>query len=152
MAIRNIYKIGDETLRSVSRPVTEFDESLSVLIDDMIDTLIRADGAGLAAPQIGVLKRVFVATFDGGKTFVEAVNPVIVKAKGKRVAAEGCLSIPRVWEKVERSRHVVVEAFDRHGEPIVLKADGFEASCFCHEIDHLDGILFTDKSIKPERK
>ena len=91
MAIRNIYKIGDETLRSVSRPVTEFDESLSVLIDDMIDTLIRADGAGLAAPQIGVLKRVFVATFDGGKTFVEAVNPVIVKAKGKRVAAEGCL-------------------------------------------------------------
>lgn len=152
MAIRNIYKIGDDTLRCVSRPVTEFDESLSLLIDDMIDTLIKADGAGLAAPQIGVLKRVFVATFDGGKTFVEAVNPVIVKAKGKRVAAEGCLSIPHVWEKVERPRHVTVEAFDRYGKPIVLKADGFEASCFCHEIDHLDGILFTDKSIKPERK
>lgn len=152
MAIRNIYKIGDDTLRCVSRPVTEFDESLSLLIDDMIDTLIKADGAGLAAPQIGVLKRVFVATFDGGKTFVEAVNPVIVKAKGKRVAAEGCLSIPHVWEKVERPRHVTVEAFDRYGNPIVLKADGFEASCFCHEIDHLDGILFIDKSIKPERK
>lgn len=152
MAIRNIYKIGDDTLRCVSRPVTEFDESLSLLIDDMIDTLIKADGAGLAAPQIGVLKRVFVATFDGGKTFVEAVNPVIVKAKGKRVAAEGCLSIPHVWEKVERPRHVTVEAFDRYGNPLVLKADGFEASCFCHEIDHLDGILFTDKSIKPERK
>lgn len=148
MAIRNIYKIGDDTLRCVSRPVTEFDESLSLLIDDMIDTLIKADGAGLAAPQIGVLKRVFVATFDGGKTFVEAVNPVIVKAKGKRVAAEGCLSIPNVHEKVERPRHVTVHAFDRYGNPIELKADGFPASCYCHEIDHLDGILFTDKSIK----
>ena len=121
--------------------------------DDMIDTLIYADGAGLAAPQIGVLKRIFVATFDGGSTVIEAVNPVIVKAKGRRVAPEGCLSIPNVRDKVERPRHVVVHAFDRHGEPIELKADGFEASCFCHEIDHLDGILFTDRaeSIKKAR-
>ena len=148
MAKRTIYQIGDDTLRQVSRPVTEFDDKLSMLIDDMIDTLIYADGAGLAAPQVGVLKRIFVATFDGGNTIIEAVNPVIVKAKGKRVAAEGCLSIPNVHEKVERPRHVVVNAFDRHGNPIVLKADGFPASCYCHEIDHLDGILFTDRAVK----
>lgn len=148
MAKRKIYQIGDDTLRQASRPVTEFDDKLSMLIDDMIDTLIYADGAGLAAPQVGVLKRIFVATFDGGNTIIEAVNPVIVKAKGKRVAAEGCLSIPNVHEKVERPRHVVVNAFDRHGNPIVLKADGFPASCYCHEIDHLDGILFTDRAVK----
>ena len=148
MARRNIYQVGDTTLRQISKPVTEFDDKLSQLIDDMIDTLIYADGAGLAAPQVGVLKRVFVATFDGGKTIIEAVNPVIVKEKGKRVAAEGCLSIPNVREKVERPRHVVVNAFDRHGNPIVLKADNFEASCYCHEIDHLNGVLFTDKTVK----
>ena len=148
MAKRKIYQIGDDTLRQVSKPVTEFDEKLSLLIDDMIDTLIYADGAGLAAPQVGVLKRIFVATFDGGKTIIEAVNPVIVSAKGKRVAPEGCLSIPNIHEKVERPRHVVVNAFDRYGNPIVLKADGFPASCYCHEIDHLDGILFTDRAVK----
>ena len=152
MARRKVYKVGDDTLRQVSKPVTEFDEKLSALMDDMIDTLIYEDGAGLAAPQVGVLKRIFVATFDGGKTIIEAVNPVIVSAKGKRVAPEGCLSIPDIREKVERPRHVVVQAYDRHGKPIELKADGFAASCFCHEIDHLDGILFTDKSIKKERR
>ncbi len=148
MARRNIYQVGDSTLREVSKPVTEFDDKLALLIDDMRDTLIYADGAGLAAPQVGVLKRVFVATFDGGRTIIEAVNPKIVKAKGKRVAPEGCLSIPNINEKVERPRHVTVEAFDRHGNPIVLKGNNFEAACFCHEIDHLDGVLFTDKSIK----
>lgn len=148
MARRKIYLEGDETLRMVSKPVTEFDDKLGALIDDMIDTLIYADGAGLAAPQVGVLKRIFVATFDGGSTIIEAVNPVIVKAKGRRIAPEGCLSIPHVSEKVARPRHVVVHAFDRHGNPIELKADGFPASCYCHEIDHLDGILFTDKAIR----
>ncbi|MCH5160589.1 MAG: peptide deformylase [Clostridiales bacterium] len=152
MARRNIYQVGDPVLRQVSKPVTEFDDKLSQLIDDMIDTLIYADGAGLAAPQIGVPKRIFVATFDGGSTIIEAVNPVIVSAKGKRVAPEGCLSVPNTHEKVERPRHVVVHAFDRHGNPIVLKADNFPASCYCHEIDHLDGIIFTDKSIKPKKK
>lgn len=151
MARRKIYQEGDDTLRQISKPVTEFDSKLSALIDDMIDTLIYADGAGLAAPQIGVSKRIFVATFDGGSTVIEAVNPVIVKVKGKRIAPEGCLSIPNIREKVERPRHVVVHAFDRHGEPIEIKGDGFAAACFCHEIDHLDGILFTDKSIKGKR-
>ena len=151
MARRKIYQVGDDTLRQVSKPVTEFDDKLSALMDDMIDTLVYADGAGLAAPQVGVLKRIFIATFDGGRTFIEAVNPVIVQAKGKRVAAEGCLSIPNVSEKVERPRHVEVHAFDRHGNPIVLKADNFEASCYCHEIDHLDGILFTDKSLRRKK-
>ena len=148
MAIRKIYQVGDDTLRQVSKPVTEFDDKLSALMDDMIDTLIYADGAGLAASQVGVLKRIFVATFDGGSTIVEAVNPVIVKAKGKRVAAEGCLSVPNIHDKVERPRHVVVHAYDRHGNPIELKGDGFAAACFCHEIDHLDGVLFTDKTVK----
>ena len=148
MAIRKMYQVGDDTLRQVSKPVTEFDDKLSALMDDMIDTLIYADGAGLAAPQVGVLKRIFVATFDGGSTIVEAVNPVIVKAKGKRVAAEGCLSVPNIHDKVERPRHVVVHAYDRHGNPIELKGDGFAAACFCHEIDHLDGVLFTDKTVK----
>ena len=148
MAIRKIYQVGDDTLRQVSKPVTEFDDKLSALMNDMIDTLIYADGAGLAAPQVGVLKRIFVATFDGGSTIVEAVNPVIVKAKGKRVAAEGCLSVPNIHDKVERPRHVVVHAYDRHGNPIELKGDGFAAACFCHEIDHLDGVLFTDKTVK----
>lgn len=148
MARRNIYQEGDDTLRQVSKPVTIFDEKLCELIDDMRDTVIYADGAGLAAPQVGVLKRIFVATFDGGSTIVEAVNPVIVKAKGKRVAAEGCLSVPNIHDKVERPRHVVVHAYDRHGNPIELKGDGFAAACFCHEIDHLDGVLFTDKTVK----
>ncbi len=148
MARRNIYKIGDETLRQVSKLVTEFDGKLHELIDDMIDTLKYADGAGLAAPQVGVLKRVFVATFDGGETIIEAVNPVIVKTKGRRIAAEGCLSIPNREERVERPRHIEVHAFDRYGNPIVLKGDNFSAACFCHEIDHLDGILYIDKSVK----
>lgn len=148
MARRKIYQVGDDTLRQISKPVTEFDDKLSGLIDDMIDTLIIADGAGLAAPQIGVLKRIFVASFDGCKTFIEAVNPVIVSAKGKRVEYEGCLSVPNVREGVERPRRVIVNAFDRHGNPITLKGDGFAAACFCHEIDHLDGILFIDKAIK----
>ncbi len=148
MAIRKIYQVGDDTLRQVSKPVTEFDDKLSALMDDMIETLVIADGAGLAAPQVGVLKRIFVATFDGGSTIVEAVHPVIVKAKGKRVAAEGCLSVPNIHDKVERPRHVVVHAYDRHGNPIELKGDGFAAACFCHEIDHLDGVLFTDKTVK----
>lgn len=148
MARRRIYQVGDDTLRQVSKPVTEFDDKLSELMDDMIDTLIFADGAGLAAPQVGVLKRIFVATFDGGSTIIEAVNPVIVKAKGKRVAAEGCLSVPNIHDKVERPRHVVVHAYDRHGNPIELKGDGFAAACFCHEIDHLDGVLFTDRIVK----
>ena len=152
MARRNIYKVGDDTLRQVSKPVTEFDDKLHQLIDDMRDTLIYAEGAGLAAPQVGVLKRVFVATFDNGETIIEAVNPVIVKATGKRVAAEGCLSIPKVYEKVERPKHVEVSAFDRYGKPITLKADNFAASCFCHEIDHLDGILFTDKTVSSGKK
>lgn len=151
MAKRRIYQVGEDVLRQVSKPVTEFDDKLSELMDDMIETLVIADGAGLAAPQVGVLKRIFVATFDGGKTFVEAVNPVIVKAKGAKIAPEGCLSIPNIREKVERPRQVVVNAFDRHGNPITLKASGFEASCFCHEIDHLDGILFTDRAIKSKR-
>ncbi len=148
MARRHIFQVGDDTLRQISKPVTEYDEKLAMLLDDMADTMVHADGVGLAAPQVGVLKRAFVASFDGGKTVIEAVNPRIVKSKGKRIAPEGCLSVPNIREKVERPRHVVVEAFDRYGNPIVLKADNFEASCFCHEIDHLDGILFTDKSIR----
>ena len=122
MARRKIYREGDDTLRQISKPVTEFDD--------------------------GVLKRVFVASFDGCKTFIEAVNPEIVVRRGKHIEYEGCLSIPNIRERVERPKHVTVHAFDRHGNPIVLKGNGFSAACFCHEIDHLDGILFIDRAIK----
>ena len=148
MERRKIYREGDDTLRQISKPVTEFDDKLAQLLDDMTETLAYADGAGLAAPQIGVLKRVFVASFDGCKTFIEAVNPEIVVRRGKHIEYEGCLSIPNIRERVERPKHVTVHAFDRHGNPIVLKGNGFSAACFCHEIDHLDGILFIDRAIK----
>lgn len=144
MAIRNIYKIGDETLRSVSRPVTEFDESLSVLIDDMIDTLIRADGAGLAAPQIGLPERVVVIDVEEG--FFEMVNPVILFSKGEQTGPEGCLSVKGKQGTVTRPDKVKAEYRDRYGKKHKLTAVGFFARAVCHELDHLDGVLYTDRA------
>ena len=145
---RLVVQTGEPVLREKCSEVKNFNPELFSLLDDMKETVRAEQGAGLAAPQIGVLKRIFVASFDGCKTFVEAINPVIVKAKGKHTEHEGCLFIPNVREAVERPRHVVVEAFDRYGNPITLKGDGFAAACFCHEIDHLDGILFIDRAVK----
>ena len=146
MAIRNIRKEGDEVLRKRSREVTEINDNILILLDDMADTMYKANGAGLAAPQVGVLRRVVV--IDIGEGLVELINPVIRKQSGKQTTVEGCLSIPGVWGEVERPAKVVVEALNRNGEKIRIEGEGYMAQALCHEIDHLDGILFTDKVIR----
>lgn len=146
MAIRNIRKEGDEILRKRAREVTEINDNILILLDDMADTMYEANGAGLAAPQVGVLRRVVV--IDIGEGLVELINPVIKEQSGKQITLEGCLSIPGVWGEVERPAKVVVEALNRHGENITIEGEGFMAQALCHEIDHLDGILFTDKAIR----
>lgn len=147
MAIRNIVAIGNDVLRERSREVTTFDSRLAVLIDDMIDTMFKANGVGLAAPQVGILKRVAVVSIDGEKIY-ELVNPVITNASGRQLGEEGCLSIPKKYGIVERPNKIIVEYQDRNGVKKSIKATGFLARAFCHEIDHLDGVLYVDKVIK----
>ncbi len=145
MAYRKIITIGNDLLREKSREVTEFDEKLGTLIDDMTETMFKANGVGLAAPQIGVLKRVCVVCVDGEKVY-ELVNPVIVKQSGEQIGPEGCLSVPGAQADVRRPRKIVVEAQDRNGQLWQYKLEGFIAVAFCHEIDHLDGVLYIDKA------
>ena len=144
MAIRNIIQLGDPTLRKKSFEVVNFDNKLAQLLDDMKDTLIKAEGAGLAAPQVGVLRRVFVVSVDG--EYYECVNPVIVTQSGRQVGEEGCLSVKGKYGTVVRPNKVTVKAFDRNGKPFVVEATGFLARAFCHENDHLDGIVYVDKA------
>ena len=146
MARRNIVKMGDPLLRKISKPVDSFDEKLHVLLDDMIETLHAVGGLGLAAPQVGVLKRVCIVEYDD-KLF-ELVNPVLVKSSGKCVDNEGCLSVVGFRGVVERPEKIVVEYFDRNGKKHKQHAEGYFARVFLHEMDHLDGILFADKMIK----
>ena len=144
MALRNIITLGDETLRKNSRPVTEFNDRIHTLIDDMRETLIEANGLGLAAPQVGVLRRVVIIVNNDGE-MVEMVNPVITAQSQEKVGAyEGCLSVPdrRGW--VERSRKVFVNAQDRNGEPFTLELEDMAARAACHEVDHLNGTIFVD--------
>lgn len=143
MAIRNIVKIGDDVLRKVCRTQLAFDEKLAMILDDMAETMYKAEGVGLAAPQIGILRRFCIV--DVGDGLIELINPVIVEKSGSQTASEGCLSIPDRFEEVTRPMTVTVKAQNRKGENIVIKADGFKARAFCHEIDHLDGILYTDR-------
>ena len=144
MAIRNIIQIGDNTLRKKSFEVTDFGEKTAQLLDDMKSTLIKADGAGLAAPQVGVLRRIFIVYVDG--KFYECINPVILSQTGKQRGEEGCLSVKGKYGLVERPNKIKVKAFDRHGKPFIVDAEGFLARAFCHEYDHLDGILYIDKA------
>lgn len=144
MAIRNIVKYGDPVLRKTARSVLEFNEKLAVLLDDMLETMYAADGVGLAGPQVGMLKRVCVIDIGNGP--IELVNPVILEKKGSQQGAEGCLSLPGRSEQVERPNHVKVRAQNRHGETVILEGDGLLARAFCHEIDHLDGVLFIDRT------
>lgn len=146
MAIRKIVSIGDDILRKKSKPVTEFDDKLGILIDDMKETLKKAEGVGLAAPQVGVLKRVIVVA-DGDR-LIPIVNPEIVKASGKQENVEGCLSIPGKYGITSRPRRVVVKGLDRHGNEIMISGKDLLARCLCHEIDHLDGVLFIDKVVR----
>ncbi len=150
MAIREIVKVGDPVLREKSRPVEVFDARLRQLLDDMFDTMFKADGVGLAAPQIGVLRRMCVVSVDGGKTKYELVNPEILKTSGSRIAPEGCLSCPGRRGTVARPKKVTVRAQDRTGKTNEYHVSGLTAVAFCHEIDHLDGILFIDKIIEEE--
>lgn len=153
MALRNIIKEGDETLTKKSRPVTEFDKKLKILVKDMKDTLKKADGLGLAAPQIGILRRLVIVLDDDGKTMLALINPEIIDTKGEQEATEGCLSVPGVFGKTHRPAEVTVKAFNEKGEEIILTRKGITAVCFCHEIDHLNGILFrehVEEYIDPE--
>ena len=144
MAIRNILQIGDPTLRKKSFEVTDFGEKTHQLLDDMKDTLIKADGAGLAAPQVGILRRIFIVKVDD--LYFECINPKIVKQSGSQVGEEGCLSVKGKYGVVERPMKVTVKAFDRFGKPFEVKAQGFLARAFCHENDHLDGVIYLDKA------
>ena len=136
---------GDPTLRIKSFEVTDFGPKTAQLLDDMKETLIKANGAGLAAPQVGVLRRVFIVNAED--KYFECINPVIVKTSGKQTGEEGCLSVKCKYGVVERPMKVTVRAFDRNGKPFEVKAEGFLARAFCHENDHLDGILYVDKCL-----
>ena len=144
MAIRNIIQVGDDTLRKKSVEVTEFDEKLHVLLDDMADTLRYADGAGLAAPQVGVLKRVFIVMIDD--VIYEFINPRFIKTKGVQKGQEGCLSVKGKFGKVQRFMNVDLLAENRDGETFRFKSSGFFARAIQHEYDHLEGILYIDKA------
>ena len=150
MAIRNIIQLGDPTLRKKSFEVTDFGEKTKQLLDDMKDTLVKANGAGLAAPQVGVLRRIFVVSVDD--MYFECINPVIVKQSGSQTGDEGCLSVKGKYGTVTRPNKVTIKAFDRNGKQFKVDAEGFLARAFCHEYDHLDGIIYVDKatSIKEE--
>lgn len=153
MAIRNIVKEGDDVLRKASRPVESFDEKLATLLDDMAQTMHNADGVGLAAPQVGILRRAVV--IDIGEGVIELVNPVIVSAEGEQEGQEGCLSCPGEWGIVKRPNKVTVEAQDRHGKKIRVSGEELLARAMCHELDHLDGIIFKDvatRMIDPEEQ
>ncbi len=150
MAVRQIRVIGDELLKKRSREITEIDEKILQLLDDMMDTLHQTDdGIGLAAPQVGILKRAIVVDLsleEEGAVPYKLINPVIVKKKGEQVCREGCLSVPGKLGDVTRPKEVVVEALNEKGEKIKIKAKDLFAVVLCHEIDHLDGILFTDRA------
>ena len=147
MALLNILKDGDETLRKISRPVTEITPRILTLLDDMVETMHKADGCGLAAVQVGVLRRVVVIEVEEG-TIYEMINPVITAKKGNQKDKEGCLSVPGRCGITSRHARVTVRYQDRTGEWWELTGDGLLARAICHELDHLDGKLFTDEMIE----
>lgn len=147
MAIRVIRENGDEILRKKSRIVEKVDDKIIELIEDMLDTMHKYNGVGLAAPQVGVLKRVVVIDLYDGNEPLKLVNPIIVKTKGKQEVEEGCLSFPNQYAKMIRPEEVIAEALNEKGEKIKIKAKGLLAQALCHEIEHLDGILFVDNMI-----
>lgn len=143
MALRNILTEEDPTLRKVSRPVTKFDDRLHELLDDMAETLEDARGVGLAAPQVGILRRVVVV--DVGEEILELINPEIISESGEQTGLEGCLSVPGKYGIVTRPNVVKVRAQDRFGEWYEAEGEELIARAFCHELDHLDGHLYVDK-------
>lgn len=146
MAIREIRLKGDEILYKKCKEVKKFDKKLHILLDDMYDTMKEHDGVGLAAPQVGILKRAVV--IDTGEGRIELINPVIIKESGSQVGSEGCLSVPKVFGEVERPMNVTVRAQDRDGNWFEKDGEALTARAFCHEIEHLDGKLFLDRVTK----
>lgn len=144
MATRKILTEGDELLRKKCRPVEEINAKTLILLDDMAKTMYKANGVGLAAPQVGILKRIVV--IDVGDGLVEMINPRIVMTEGSQIGPEGCLSVPGVEKNVERPKYVVCRALDREGNEVEYHAEDLFARCICHELDHLDGVLFIDKA------
>ena len=147
MAKIKIVKFGDETLRKISRPVEEITPRIRTLIDDMIETMRDAGGCGLAAPQVGVLRRIAVIEIEEGKVYV-LINPKIIAFSGEQREEEGCLSNPGAYGKTKRPKYVKVRAMDRNGKLYDLEGEGLLARAICHECDHLDGKLYTDVEIK----
>lgn len=158
MAIRNILTGEDPALKKHCRPVTEFNGRLHILLDDLKDTLAQAGGVGLAAPQTGVLRRAVVVLEtnvedEGDEYFIELINPEIIERSGEQTGPEGCLSVPGKYGVVTRPDYVKVRAQDRNGDAFEAEGWGLTARCFCHEVDHLDGILFTqlaERMLTPE--
>lgn len=153
MALRNIVRFGEDVLRKKCREVTAFDDKLWVLLDDMYETLKNAEGVGLAAPQVGILRRVVV--IDVGEGPIELVNPVITSMRGKQREVEGCLSAPGQWGYVVRPAKVKVTAQNRYGKEVRVEGTELLARALCHEIDHLNGVIFTDladEMVDPEEK
>ncbi len=147
MARLNIVKEGDEVLRKHCRPVTEITPRILRLLDDMLETLHEANGVGLAAPQVGVLRRLCIVEVEEG-TLYELINPEIIAREGEQQEVEGCLSIPEEWGVTDRPEKVTVRAMNRRGEIYEATGEGLLARAFCHEIDHLDGVLFKDRAIR----
>lgn len=143
MAFRNIVKFGDDVLKKECRPVEKFDRKLHQLLDDMQDTLYEANGVGLAAPQVGVLRQICIV--DVGEGPIELINPEIIVTEGEQTGPEGCLSLPNEWGEVTRPMKVTVRAQNRKGKWFETTGEELCARAFCHEIDHLHGVVFTDK-------
>lgn len=151
MALRTVRLEGDEILRKKARPVSEINEKIITLLDDMRETMREQIGVGIAAPQVGILRRVVVIDMEdeqGEEGVIELINPEIILQEGSQINVEACLSIPDEQHYVERPERVVVRALNRDGELCEYEGEGFLAIVFCHEIDHLDGILYTDKALE----
>lgn len=145
MAIRKIRVDGDDVLRKVCKPVEKMTPRIETLIDDMFETMYEANGVGLAAPQVGILKRIVVIDVCDGDAYV-LINPEIVEADGEQLGDEGCLSLPGLVGKVKRPDHVICKAYDMDMNEITVEGEGLLARAICHELDHLDGILYKDKT------
>ena len=150
MAIRTIRIYGDDLLRKKCRVVDDINQRILILIEDMKETMYKSNGIGLAAPQVGILKRIVV--IDVGDGLITLINPEIVEMQGSQLVSEGCLSIPGVQKSVDRPETVKVKAINEIGEKIIIDGEGLLARALCHEIDHLDGVLFIDKAIEDEEK
>ena len=145
MAIRKLVLEGDPLLNKVSREVTDINDRIKTLLDDMLETMHQEGGVGIAAPQVGVLRRVCIVEVDEGEVY-ELINPVLIESEGDQYGSEGCLSVPGYYGDVHRPQRVVVEALDRNGVKQRYEAEDFKARAFCHEMDHLDGIVYTSKA------